>query len=401
MDSLTAVQRTQQGEPGRMSGHGSLELRPGRGATYAFDLSLRDFTAVEPGLYAARFDGDFHIADGVKVKGQVLPHVTSSNVEIRRAVVLYDFTRQTEQQQVQASTQPLPWTYQIQLHANDNLRWQPPDGIIEFSADLSVEQTPDKLIIFGDMDALRGTYYFLSNTFTLRSAKLTFDDVGGVDPTVDAEAFTRLIPTQVAASNNPGALQAVERRPSQHTITVHIQGRSSRPAVTFSDEPSDASEQSLDQAQILQELTVGRFAPGQQFSLLDVSDSYFTRIISRQLSAELSRAFRGYINEWEIARQSSDAGGGNYVVRVGSQLNDRLALRYGQALPGIPGSSAKQNTTGTNYTLVERDIEAEYRINRFFFITSQVTQKKPAQGSTIPNASTPDFNVNLKARWEY
>jgi len=396
MDSLTAVQRTEQGEPGRMSGHGVLQLRPGQGATYGFDLSLRNFTAVEPGLYAARFDGDFHIADGVKVQGQVLPHVTSSNVEIRRAVVLYDFTRQTEQQQVQASTQPLLWTYQVQLHANDNLRWQPPDGNIEFSADLSVEQTPDKLIIFGDMDALRGTYYFLSNTFTLRSAKLTFDDVGGVDPVVDAEAFTRLIPTQVATSTT---LQSADHRPSQHTITVRIQGRSSRPAVTFSDQPTDASESSLDQAQILQELTVGRFAPGQQVSL-DPFDSYFTRIISRQLSAELSRAFRGYISDWEIARQSSDAGG-NYVVRVGSQLNDRLALRYGQALPGIPGSGRNQNTTGSNYTLVERDIEAEYRINRFFFITSQITQKKPAANSTIPNASMPDFNVNLKARWEY
>ena len=326
----------------------------------------------------------------------MLPHVTSSNVEIRRAVVLYDFTRQTEQQQVQASTQPLLWTYQVQLHANDNLRWQPPDGNIEFSADLSVEQTPDKLIIFGDMDALRGTYYFLSNTFTLRSAKLTFDDVGGVDPVVDAEAFTRLIPTQVATSTT---LQSADHRPSQHTITVRIQGRSSRPAVTFSDQPTDASESSLDQAQILQELTVGRFAPGQQVSL-DPFDSYFTRIISRQLSAELSRAFRGYISDWEIARQSSDAGG-NYVVRVGSQLNDRLALRYGQALPGIPGSGRNQNTTGSNYTLVERDIEAEYRINRFFFITSQITQKKPAANSTIPNASMPDFNVNLKARWEY
>jgi hypothetical protein len=136
-------------------------------------------------------------------------------------------------------------------------------------------------------------------------------------------------------------------------------------------------------------------------SLLDPFDSYFTRIISRQLSAELSRAFRGYISDWEIARESSDTGGGNYVVRVGSQLNDRLALRYGQALPGIPGSQRNQNNTGTNYTLVERDIEAEYRINRFFFITSQITQKKPAAGSTIPNASMPDFNVNLKARWEY
>ena len=39
MDSLTAVQRTEQGEPGRVSGHGSVELRPGRGAAYGVDLS--------------------------------------------------------------------------------------------------------------------------------------------------------------------------------------------------------------------------------------------------------------------------------------------------------------------------------------------------------------------------
>jgi autotransporter translocation and assembly factor TamB len=207
-----------------------------------------------------------------------------------------------------------------------------------------------------------------------------------VDPVVDAEAFTRLIPTQVAA----------EEKPSQHTITVRVQGRSSRPSVEFIDDPGP-NGQAMDQAQILQELTVGRFGQGQQLG--DAADSYLTRAISRQLSTELSRAFRGYISEWEIARESSGApGGGNLMVRVGSQVNDRLALRYGQSLPGTGRANAP--TTGSTTTLIERDIEAEYRINRFFYITSQITQKRPVTG--IPaNSSGPDFNVNLKARWEY
>jgi hypothetical protein len=393
LDSLNAVQRTGQGEVGRVRGTGSLDVHPGKDPTYAFDLSLRDFTAVETAFYAARFDGDFHITDGARVGGQVLPHVTSDDVEVRRAVILYDFARQTEQQQVQASTQTLYWTYRIQVHANDNLRWQPPDGNIEFSADLSVEQTPDKLVIFGDMDALRGTYYFLSNSFTVQRAKLTFDDVGGVDPMVDAVAVTKLRPAQVVADHEP----------SQHSITVKIQGRSSQPTVDFVDEPGSTSDAVLDQAQILQELTVGRFTQGQQVALSDPLNSYLTRVISRQLSAELSRAFRGYISEWEIARESSGApGGGDLMVRVGSQVNDRLAVRYGQRVPGWGRSNNNTNDRpGGSTTLVERDLEAQYRINRFFYISSQITQKRSAAGSWTSNTGRADFNVNLKARWEY
>src|SRR4029453_16669058 len=98
---------------------------------------------------------------------EVLPHITSDNVEMRRAVILWDFTRQSQADVIQASTQKLFWTYRIHLHATDNLRWQPADGDIEFSADLNLEQRPDKLVMFGDMTALRGTYWFLSNRFNI------------------------------------------------------------------------------------------------------------------------------------------------------------------------------------------------------------------------------------------
>ena len=105
------------------------------------------------------------------------------------------------------------------------------------------------------------------------------------------------------------------------------------------------------------------------------------------------------MSDWEIARESNEAGG-SYVVHVGSQVNDRVSVRYGQVVPGT-GRTNVQQTTGSATTLVERDVEAEYRINRFFYITSQITQKRPVPGSTTSTSTTPDFNVNLKARWEY
>ena len=369
LDSLVAVQRTRQGEPGRVSAHGAVELKGGGPVVYGFD-------------------GDFKITNGPKVAGHTIPFVTSDNVELRRAVILYDFARQTEAQQVAASTQPLFWTYRLQIHATDNLHWQPPDGDIEFSADLSVEQMPEQLLLYGDIQSLRGTYYFLSNRFAVQSATLTFDNVGGVDPLVEAQATTRL-------TSSAGSSSGVSGEPVAHDITVRIQGRSSRPAVALSSEPSD-----LDEAQILKELTVGRFDPHQ--TSVNPADSYLTRALNRQLSSELSKAFRGYLTEWEIARQSGGVlGQGGVIVGVGSQLNPRLAVRYRQLLPGTGATAAATIGAGTEASLVERDIEAEYRLNRYFYVTTQLTQKRPVAGAASTTPGNQDFNVNLKARWEY
>ena len=85
------------------------------------------------------------------------------------------------------------------------------------------------------------------------------------------------------------------------------------------------------------------------------------------------------------------------MVGVGTQLSNQFIVRYHQLVPGTSGGYA----TTPNETLVERDIEAEYRINRFFYVTSQLTQKRTATGTATSASETPDFNVSLKARWEY
>src|SRR5204863_9256659 len=166
---------------------------------YRFYLSLQDFTAVETGVYAVEFDGDFVVTNGPLVRGEVLPQVVGT-VESRHAVVLLDFANQTESEQLAATTQPQFWTYRVQVKATSNLHWQPPDGDIEFSADLTMEQTRDSLMVYGDMSALRGTYYFLSNRFDLSKADLTFDNLSGVNPTLDVEAVTHI--RQPVNSNN-------------------------------------------------------------------------------------------------------------------------------------------------------------------------------------------------------
>ncbi len=389
LDSL----RAREGAQGTVRAKGVVNLRGLALQGYRFDLGLRQFTATEEGLYAAEFDGDFVVTNGPRVNGATLPQVTG-RVDLRSAAVLFDFANQSETQQLAATTQPLFWTYRVQLEATRNLHWQPPDGDIEFSADLTLEQTPDSLQIYGDLTSLRGTYYFLSNRFDVGRANLTFDNESGVNPQLDIEASAKVVPTQEPIDPNLDTSQSTANR--THTVTARITGRAAEPVVEFSSDPAD-----WDEPRILRELTVGRFFDVRQggVQLGDPLDNYLTRAINRTVSAEMSRAFRGYINEWALERERGGLlrGEGDVVLGVGSQITPNISLRYRQRVPGL--SRPTTTLTGDIEDAFERDVEAEYRLNRFFYVTTELTQHRTGLGATTQPAT--DFNVNLKARWEY
>jgi hypothetical protein len=289
---------------------------------------------------------------------------------------------------VAATTQPLFWTYKVELAATNNLRWQPPDGDIEFSADLMVEQTLDSLLIYGDMKALRGDYYFLSNRFRVQRADLTFDNQAGGYPLLDAEATTRLVPSAELAAGGEGGRQ------QPHLITVRIRGRANATQIELVSDPAD-----LDEPGILRELTLGRFMAGSTVALGNPLDNYLTQQLNRQLSAEMSRAFKGYISEWEVAREQGGLlrGEGDLILGVGTQVTPNLLLRYRQVVPGLSRGATGAGLSGSPF---ERDVEAEYRINRFFYVSTEVAQRRLLTGNPSATGGA-DFNVNLKARWEY
>ncbi len=385
VDSLVA----RQGARGRVAGGGVVELRGLALKGYRFDLRLRDFSAVEQGLYAAAFDGDFVVTNGPRVHGQTLPLVVG-DVRLDRAAILFDFANQSEMQRLAATTQPLFWVYRVRLNASDNLHWQPPNGDIEFSADLTVEQSTDSLLVFGDMSALRGSYWFLSNRFTIDRADLTFDNVSGVDPTLDVEATTR-----ITAGPEPGLAGGNLERATTHVVTASIVGRSSKPTITLSDDLS-----AWDQPRILRELTLGT-GVGLTAQLSDPLDNYVTRALNRTLSAEMSRLFQGYVSEWALDRERGGlfTGTGDLVATVGVPLGKNLSVRYRSRF-GLPGSESRP-LTGATDDLFDRNVEAEYRLNRFFYVTTEYMLRRFGNGSTTTGPGTQDINVNLKARWEY
>ncbi len=402
MDSLFA----RSGKRGTVRASGNIELNGSRLGHYAFALAMSDFTAVEPGVWVAEFDAPhLKVTDGPRVNGQVLPHA-EGDVFLRGARVLYDFANVNETQMLAASQQPLFCTYRLRLLANNNLRWQPPDGDIEFSADLTAEQTEKSLNLFGDLSAIRGTYGFLSNRFTVDKADLTFDNVGGVNPTLDIEATTRVVPV-AATEAGLGVGSGATSDATPHTITVTITGRANSPTIQFASDPAD-----WDQPTILSQLTVARFFSGNKFAatqLSDPLDSYLTRMINAQLPEALKSTFLRDVGQWRLERDQGGLfyGAGDVRVTLTHQFNRQVSLSVSQAIPGLARPEVPGSTTGTTGTTnpieqgpLERDLAAEYRINRFFYITTELAQRRPLNVTTLPTL-VPEFNVNLKARWEY
>jgi hypothetical protein len=385
LDTLFA----RQGRNGIVRGGGEVQLDGFKVDHYRFDLEMSDFTALESGLYSATFDGRFAITDGSLVHGERLPHVVG-DIEIIQAAILLDFTNEEAMRQFTSSEQPLFWTYRVHLRATDKLRWTPPNANVEFSADLVLEQSPDSLSAFGDIDALRGQYWFLSNRFDVDRANLQFDNVGGMDPLLDIEARTVLTPTSFEAAAAIGEDDEASGRLPRQTIVVNITGRSRNPVLEFSSSPHD-----LGQPVILKELTIQRFA-GENPLQGDPLDDFVTRAINRQLSTEMSKLFQGYVSDWALTRESGGllSGEGELYAEVGIPLSAQWNLRYRQRVPGRAIGEYNVNP-------YERDLEVEYRLNRFFYVTSELAQRKPGSGSTSTTQGAPEFNVNLKARWEY
>ena len=378
LDTLTAA----QGERGQVTASGVVDLDGLALRRYDFDLALRHFTASETGIYAAEVDGNLRVVNGPRVRGVSLPQVTGT-VDVHRAAVLYDFTKQTESDLLAASTKPLFWTYRLDVSADDNLKWTPADADIEFNADLTMEQTRDSLLIYGEMHALRGTYYFLSTRFDVERADVTFDNVTGVNPLIDAEARTVVTGSCFAAGFESASSEVLN---VPHTITVQITGRADEPVVVFESDPDD-----WDEPCILRQITLGGALGGNLTGSAagEVSQSYLARAISRTLSPELEKTFRGYLNDWRLERDQA----GGFVVGFSTQPVRNVNLRYRQRV--TPGTSSVP--TGIQDPF-EQSVQAEYRLGRFLYIATQLVRRGQTSASS---SEARDFNVNLKARWEY
>ena len=227
--------------------------------------------------------------------------------------------------------EPLYWTYQIQARAPRAICTGGRRRATSSSTPSSTcEQTPDSLLIYGEMHLVKGHYFFLSNRFKISQADLTFDNQKGVDPILD---ITPRRGSSRAAANWPRAA-AGQRTPPVETINAHLTGRSSQPVITLTSSSGWTSGRSSGSSRT-DAFTAAR------------ATSHSARRPARRTTSpgssrtscprDLSKFFNDAINQWEVrarpGRAAERAGGRGRERGRGHQPPD-VAGRYRQRLPG-------------------------------------------------------------------
>jgi translocation and assembly module TamB len=258
--------------------------------------------------------------------------------------------------------------------------WRTPNANVELKADLTVSQTLDDWRVWGTVESLRGTYYFLENKFAVDTGNLQFDQIEPLNPKVDATAH----------SDVPSGT-------TSETVTITLSGRVRNPTVQLVSSPHALTEQ-----EIVQLMTVGRFgfglAAGQRYAPggeAIVAGATGGQYLLRQMAQQFPE-ISPILGDLEVGTQVVEVDGrGKPVPQIGINryFTPEFRVRYSQVL-GSPSSGA----IGLNV----RDLGAEYRISRIFFLTGEILERRTGSSSTpTVSQSELEYNLDLRARYEY
>ena len=368
----------------RQGREGVYTVRPGgfgtirnlRIETYAFEVDVRQGTAFSSGEYVVVLDGEFKVENGLDLGGPLpLPHLTGT-ARVREGVFLYNFADPTRQLATQGPLKSPPWTYVIDVDAPNNVWYRPVDANIEARlTDFQVVQEPDRFFMLGNVEALRGRYYFLATGFEVAAGTMIFDAVQLNDPVMDARLTTE-------KAFSPAGTNETS---SRETITLTVTGRASKPNVTLSSAPS-----ALSQTEIVQLLTYGDLGAGGT-ALVTAGSQYLVRQLTREFP-ELSE----YFGEVELGSRvseedpASDREAQTYTtVNLTRYFTRDLLVRYSQVVGDVSQSSA------VDY----QDLTAEYRLNRLLILSGQVTRRRGVLITTSQDRTI--YNLDVRARHEY
>jgi len=235
----------------------------------------------------------------------------------------------------------------------------------------------DQWLALGSVEAIKGSYQFLSNKFTVDSGTLVFDSVEPLNPTVAASAHTDL------TSTNPPA-----------RVTITLSDRIQTPQINMTD------DQGHSESDIATMLALG-YNPKDQTAGGKDAGVAATALGSQYLLRQLSQQFpeiTPIIGDVTLGNQIVETGEGGRkevvpTVAIRRDITGGLSLNYSQIV-GAP-------TTST-VNLQVRDFGAEYRINRIFYLTGEILERRPGTSSaTSSGQSQFEYNLDLRARHEY
>jgi len=151
----------------------------------AYDMALRG-----QGLYVNYLEekAEAEMDADLRVTGLKQPHL-SGQVTLLRGLITRSF--QTPARMAAAEKVP-PYSLDVTVSIPKNCWVKNEAANIELRGHMRLLQQRGQLSLLGDLETVRGTYFFYGNNFRIQRGLVTFDELAEINPQLDVKAWTEV-----------------------------------------------------------------------------------------------------------------------------------------------------------------------------------------------------------------
>jgi len=353
-----------EGKKGSFKGSGNVVLRSWRPVDYNLGLRFEDFFVGSIPDVMAIVSGELHI-DGIESGGKIVPDITGS-ITVKNAELYYELGSSSAQTS-QVTFAPPSWLAAVDIEMPGNVWIKTPDARIELQGAVTLYHDNKGNYLRGELELIRGWYNVYNSKFKITTGKLSFATAEGFRPIVDIEAET---------TDPDGRRIFLTIRWHQDDIEPRLSLRHEDPGYSETD--------------IWKMLGGGVVqspgGEGTSWDAVSTAQNLAANYIERLLNSQM----QGVTVEVETRGEIGSLSGGKFpekemVIAIGKYLSQGLYVKYKQ---GLSITSA-------------REIDAEYRISRFFLIRSEIIRysEKVLRGKS--RESTDEINLDIRLRLEF
>lgn len=295
------------------------------------------------------------------------PHA-DVDVYVRRGVVAADFGGAVYSPQSEES----PVDFRVHVDAPGNLWLRNKMAEIELEADLTVRKTGSATTITGELNAKRGSVYFLARDFVIERGDIYFTGTQSFDPVL------RLKATRLIRATRPGNADA--------EISIDVTGTFTEPEFWVSYRSRGGGAAGLSQSQIMELL------------VLDVTYEDFEDMSGGSLASKGSRDYVRRLAQAEVSRTVRKGTGLDVFEYETSAIGAESGTRYRRTTLGkylgsdvYASYTAEYSEDVTGAGEQERSAEINYRLYEDFYLV----------GSTFEEEDHQQYGLGLRFFYEY
>jgi hypothetical protein len=304
-------------------------------------INLRDVRSVG---YDLHFEGesipiDYEYADlsatadaNVQITGQSQPLVTA---EISLSELFYREPFSSSSSGALAYSPQMAedlWDWNFDISVVNNCWIINDDVNLEFKGDVLVLRDAGELMILGNMETIRGTYFLYGTKFKIEKGSFFFDNLETIDPSIDFLVSTRLW----GASSGPSGESSLLSTGSSNEIRLSIGGTLSEPEVNPAPGSPYSSEDVIELLAFQRGLgavdSVGMGSLFQERVIKSLGGAYSSRVLENIAGQTLGVETFEIVPTWSEKFRLTDA-----QITIGKYLSDKVYLRYTRRLSQSSG----------------------------------------------------------------